>query len=59
VLYERGMIATNLPLAELKQRCHINERARAAGQAADFSARIRQGVPAIEPAIPGREGSSK
>jgi len=34
VLYERGMIATNLPLAELKQRCHINERARAAGQAA-------------------------
>jgi hypothetical protein len=49
LLYERGAIATNLPLAELKQRCHINERARAADQAADFSQRIRQGVPGIGP----------
>ena len=59
LLYERGMIATNFPLAELKQRCHINDRARAADQAADFSARIRQGVPGIEPAISAGEGSSK
>jgi len=59
VLYERGMIDTNLPLAELKQRCHINDRARTAGQAADFSARIRQGVPGIEPATSVRDGSSK
>jgi hypothetical protein len=59
VLYERGMIATNLPLAELKQRCHINERARAAGQAADFSARIRQDVPGIEPATSSSEGNPK
>jgi hypothetical protein len=59
VLYERGMIATNFPLAELKQRCHINDRARAAGQASDFSARIRQGVPGIEPATSGGEGSSE
>ncbi len=47
LLYERGLIASNLPLAELKERCHINARARAAGQAADFSRRIRQGVPGI------------
>ena len=49
LLYERGMIATNLPLAELKELCHINARARAAGQAADFSRLIRQGVPGIKP----------
>lgn len=49
LLYERGMIPTNLPLAELKQRAHINERAKAADKEADFSRRIRQGVPGIEP----------
>jgi len=48
MLYERGMIATNLPFAEMKARCHINDRARAADQAADFSQRIRQGVPGME-----------
>jgi hypothetical protein len=48
LLYERGAITTNLPLAELKQRCHINDCARAADQAADFSQRIRQGVPGTE-----------
>jgi hypothetical protein len=49
LLYERGMIATNLPLGELKERCHINARARAAGQDVDFSHLIRQGVPGIKP----------
>ena len=49
LLYERGMIVTNLPLAELKERCHINARARAAGQEVDFSRLIRQGVPGIKP----------
>jgi len=49
LLYERGIIATNLPLAELKERCHINARGRAADQAADFSRQIRQGVPGISP----------
>lgn len=44
LLYERGMIATNVPLAELKESGHINARARAADKAADFSKRIRQGV---------------
>lgn len=45
LLYQRGAITTNLPLAELKQRCHINDRARAADRAANFSRLIRQGVP--------------
>jgi hypothetical protein len=48
LLYERGKIATNLPLAELKQRAHINERARAADQASDFSKRIREGLPGFD-----------
>jgi hypothetical protein len=49
LLYERGMIATNLPLPELKQRAHINARAKAADKAADFSRLIREGVPGIGP----------
>jgi hypothetical protein len=49
LLYERGMITTNLALAGLKQQAHINARARAADQAADFSRQIRQGVPGVEP----------
>lgn len=49
LLYERGMIATNLPLAELKRQVHINARARAADMAVDFSQRIRQAVPGTEP----------
>ena len=48
MLYERSRIDTSLPLATLKQRSHINEPARAAGQAADFSTRIRQGLPGFE-----------
>jgi hypothetical protein len=48
LLYERGRIPTHLPLAELKARGHINERARAADREADFSRRIRQGVPGTE-----------
>ena len=42
LLYERGLINTNLPLAELKQRALINTRARATGASADFSKLIRQ-----------------
>lgn len=49
LLYERGMIATNLPLVELKRRVHINGRAQAAETAVDFSQSIRQNVPGIEP----------
>ncbi len=48
LLYERAAIVTNLPLAELKERCHINARAQAADKAADFSKKIRQGLPGID-----------
>jgi hypothetical protein len=48
MLYERGVIVTNLPLAELKERVHINARARAADKDADFSRLIRQGVPGTD-----------
>lgn len=43
--YERGQIDTSLPLAELRARSNITERAKAAGEAPDFSARIRDGLP--------------
>lgn len=49
LLYERGSIATDLPLAELKERAHIDARARAADRSAEFSKLIRQGIPGIEP----------
>jgi len=49
LLYERGVIHTNLALAELVQRSHINDRARAADKAGDFSRQIRVGIPGIEP----------
>jgi hypothetical protein len=45
LLYERGMIVTNLPFAELKKLSNINARAKAADQAADFSQQIRKGLP--------------
>ena len=48
LLYERDAIATNLPLAELKQRCHINEHARAADHDAEFSRLIRRDVPGTD-----------
>ena len=48
-LYERGVIATNLPLPELKQRSHINAAAKAADQDPNFSRVIRQGLPGMEP----------
>jgi hypothetical protein len=45
LLYKRGVIATNLPFAEMKQRCHINARAKAADKDADFSRLIRENMP--------------
>lgn len=47
LLYARGAVFTNIPLAELKERGHVNARARAADQAPDFSRRIRDGIPGI------------
>ncbi len=43
--YEHGRLDTRLPFEELRRRGHINEAARAAGDAPDFSRRIRAGVP--------------
>jgi len=45
LLYERGSLDQSLPFAELKQLAHINERAKAANDEPDFSARIRKREP--------------
>jgi hypothetical protein len=45
LLYERGQIDTDIPFDDLRSRSNIIERAKAAGAAPDFSARIRQGPP--------------
>jgi membrane protein implicated in regulation of membrane protease activity len=41
LLYDKGRLDTSLPFAELKRRSRINELARAADRAEDFSRRIR------------------
>jgi len=45
--YERGSLDQTLPFALLKTRSLVNEHARAADQAPDFSSRIRDGLPGI------------
>lgn len=45
MLYERGTIDTGLPFAALKERSHINARARALPPGSDFTAGIRRGLP--------------
>jgi hypothetical protein len=46
MMFERGDLATdNLPLAQLKQKAHINPTAKVADNSADFSRRIRAGRP--------------
>jgi hypothetical protein len=49
LVYERGQIDAELPFAALRARSNITEKAKAAGDSPDFSARIRQGLP--EPRI--------
>ena len=49
LMYQRGTIDTNLPLPELRRRSEITEQAKAAGTAADFSRRIREGLPGFSP----------
>ena len=44
LMYERGAIDQSLPLAELRERTDVTERAKAAGDAPDFSQRIRDGT---------------
>jgi hypothetical protein len=45
LLYERGSFDTSLPFTKLKALSRINDRALAAGEAGDFSERIRAGLP--------------
>ena len=44
-LYETGLLDTSLPFAELRSRSRVNDAARAADQAEDFSRRIRETLP--------------
>jgi Domain of unknown function (DUF4105) len=44
-LYRAGALDTTLPFAELRRRSRINEAAQAAGNAKDFSERIRKSLP--------------
>jgi hypothetical protein len=48
--YDIGRLDTSLALADLKQRSHINARVQEAGDAPDFSQRIRAGLPRPPPA---------
>ena len=43
--YDRGALDTSLPLADLRERAHIDERAKAAGLSPEFSRLIRIDVP--------------
>jgi hypothetical protein len=43
--YDLGSLDTRLTFPELKVRSLINDKAHAADQAPDFSARIRAGLP--------------
>jgi hypothetical protein len=44
LLYERGVIDTSRPFAEVKAASLIDARAKAAGDGPDFSSRIREGL---------------
>jgi Domain of unknown function (DUF4105) len=46
-LYYSGRVDTTLPFAELRRRSLINDAAQAAGDAPDFSERIRAALPTI------------
>lgn len=50
MLYERGALDQSLPFPELKRISCINDRAKRANDAADFSERIREGLPGMAPA---------
>ncbi len=43
--YELGALDTTIPFEELRQKSHINPKAHAVGDAPDFSAMIREGLP--------------
>jgi hypothetical protein len=46
-LYSAGWLDTTLPFDELRRRSRINDAAQAAGDAPDFSERIRAGLPTM------------
>ena len=46
-IYAAGVVDTSLPFEELRRRSRITAAAQAAAGAEDFSARIREGLPAI------------
>ncbi len=45
MIYERGLFSSELSFSALKEASYINEKAQAAGQSADFSRLIREGLP--------------
>lgn len=47
IAYGNGALDQSLPFSELNARSRINDRARAAGSAATFSKRIREGLPGM------------
>ena len=47
LIYERGRLDQSLPFDALRRQSRVNERARAADGAADFSRRIRKGLPGM------------
>ena len=47
LLYDKGRLDTGLPFAELRRRSRINDVARAADAAQDFSRRIRAHLPEV------------
>jgi len=47
-LYRLGVLDTQFPFAELRQRSHINAVANATGDVEDFSARIRENLPGMQ-----------
>jgi Domain of unknown function (DUF4105) len=49
MLHSAGYLEGNLPFAQLRQHAHINEAARATGNAPDFSRAIRAGRTGFEP----------
>ncbi|MEJ5989137.1 DUF4105 domain-containing protein [Ramlibacter sp. PS3R-8] len=45
--YDEGRLDTSLPFSDLMRASHVNEAARAADTAPDFSRRIRHGLPGM------------
>ena len=48
-LFGQGALHPGLPFDELRERSRIDDRAREAGEAPDFSRRIREGLPEAPP----------